>query len=249
MNVTTDITLNNNSNGKTLGIVLAAGQGKRMNAAISKQYLEVKGIPVIVYTLEKFLGASSIDHVIVVVSSGSMEYMKVDILDKYFHNKQERITVLEGGKERYNSVYAALESGIDGFETVLIHDGARPLISCEIIDRVVEELKTADACIVGVRAKDTFKLVDGQGVIQSTLNRQNLFSIQTPQGFKKNVILEAYRKGIDQASTRAVTDDSMMVELFTSYSVKVIEGDYTNIKITTPEDLLLMEQLLNEKSE
>lgn len=238
--------LNNelSSTSKTLAIILAAGQGKRMNSNISKQYLEVFDKPIIVYTLSRFLENPLIDHVMIVVSEENVHYMKTQIIHNYFSDYVDKITVVVGGKERYDSVYSALTSSSESFDKILIHDGARPLVTESVITKVVHELDKVDACIVGVKAKDTFKLVDESGMIKETVNRDKLYTIQTPQGFHRNTIIEAYSVGIEKAGFFGVTDDSMMVELFSKSSVKIIEGEYTNIKITTPEDLLMMEKIL-----
>jgi len=226
-------------------IILAAGQGKRMNSGINKQFLMVFNKPIIVYTVELFLENPLITDIFLVVSEDEMNIMQEDIVNRYFTKNEKRITLVVGGKERYNSVYNALLLTEISTDYILIHDGARPLLFQENINKLIQELDSSKACILGVKAKDTYKVVDSTNNILSTVNRNELYSIQTPQAFHKSVIVEAYTKGIK--APEGVTDDSMMVELFTNYSVKLVEGDYSNIKITTQDDLLLMEKIILER--
>lgn len=235
---------NVNDSVKTLAIILAAGQGKRMNTSTSKQYLEVLGKPIIVYTISQFLENPWIDQVMLVVSPDMRSYMEEEIVNRFFVESKSEIIVVLGGKERYDSVYSALKESAQVYKKILIHDGARPLITQPVITKVIQALDSVDACIVGVKAKDTFKLVDETGLIRETIDREKLYTIQTPQGFHRDTILNAYTKGIGKAKAYGVTDDSMMVELFSESSIKIVNGEYTNIKITTPEDLIMMEKIL-----
>lgn len=231
---------------RNVAIILAAGRGKRMDSEKNKQFLEVCNIPIIVYTLNTFISHPLISNIVLVVSKMDVEMMKEQIVINYFKEQQSKIQLVIGGNERYDSVYNALKVLDQNTNNVLIHDGARPLVSGLSITELINSLEFSSASILAVRAKDTFKVVDNDNFVINTLERNSLFSIQTPQAFHMNVILEAYEKGIQ--TPQGITDDSMMVELFTKYSVKVVEGEYSNIKITTPDDLILMENILLNKN-
>ena len=220
-------------------IILAGGKGKRMNSSISKQFIEIKGKPIIYYTIKKFNDNKNIDNIILVLSSEEIEYFKKNILNKY-DIKVDKIVV--GGAERQDSVYNGLKS-LENSETdiVLIHDGARPFISDRIIDEGIKYATIYGASAPGVMPKDTIKIKDENNFSLNTPNRETLVSIQTPQVFKFNEILECHRKvKIDKL---VVTDDTMVVEKY-GYSVYLYDGEYTNIKVTTPEDLILAERLI-----
>ena len=220
-------------------IILAGGKGKRMNSSISKQFIEIKGKPIIYYTIKKFNDNKNIDNIILVLSSEEIEYFKKNILNKY-DIKVDKIVV--GGAERQDSVYNGLKS-LENIETdiVLIHDGARPFISDRIIDEGIKYATIYGASAPGVMPKDTIKIKDENNFSLNTPNRETLVSIQTPQVFKFNEILECHRKvKIDKL---VVTDDTMVVEKYGN-KVYLYDGEYTNIKVTTPEDLILGEKLI-----
>jgi len=240
-----DNKMNIDSKKKITAIVLAAGQGKRMNSCINKQFLLIYDKPIIVYTIELFINNPLITDILLVVSEDELYIMQDEIINHYFNSCKKEITLVIGGKERYNSVYNALSKIDLSTDYILIHDGARPLLLQENINRLVRELETSEACVLGVKAKDTFKVVDSTNTIITTVNRDELYSIQTPQAFHTSIIVEAYTKGI--LNPEGITDDSMMVERFTNYPIKLINGEYSNIKITTQDDLLLMEKILMER--
>ena len=220
-------------------IILAGGKGKRMNSSISKQFIEIKGKPIIYYTIKKFNDNKKIDNIIVVLSQEEIEYFKENILKKY-DLKVDKIVV--GGAERQDSVYNGLKS-LENSETdiVLIHDGARPFISDRIIDEGIKYAAIYGACAPGVMPKDTIKIKDENNFSINTPNRETLVSIQTPQVFKFSEILECHKKV--QIDKLVVTDDTMVAEKYGN-KVYLYEGEYTNIKITTPEDLILGEKLI-----
>lgn len=220
-------------------IIPAAGQGKRMGTSIKKQYLKIGNKPIIAHTLEKFIQSKWIHEIIVVIAEEDRGYMNNEILNKYNFNKQIKLVI--GGKERQESVYNGLINISNKTEVVLIHDGARPFISEEEIQKVIEGVWTYGACIVGVRVKDTIKMIDKEGYIMDTPDRSKLWSIQTPQGFKKEIILKAHKKAKEDKYLG--TDDGVLVERL-GYRVKIIEGKYENIKITTTDDLLIGETIV-----
>lgn len=228
---------------KAAAIVLAAGQGKRMQADRPKQYLLLKEKPILYYALKAFEG-SLVDEVILVTGSGEEEYCRQEIVEKYGFKKVTQI--VPGGKERYDSVFSGLNalknSGLlDGY--VFIHDGARPFISPELIEKLLEETRVHKACVAGMPVKDTIKIADAEGKVAATPNRELVWQIQTPQVFSYDLILDAYQKLFAQEQIQ-VTDDAMVLEQMTGHPVWLVKADYQNIKITTPEDLGVAEVFL-----
>ena len=220
-------------------IILAGGKGKRMRSAISKQFIDIKGKPIIYYTLKKFSENKKIDNIIVVLPEDEVKYFKENILKKY----ELRINkIVIGGKERQDSVYNALKSlKNSSTDIVLIHDGARPFMSERIIKEGIKFAEIYGAAAPGVMPKDTIKVKNEKNFSVDTPNRANLVSIQTPQVFKFDEILECHEK--IRYNGEKVTDDTMVVEKY-GYSVYLYDGEYTNIKVTTPEDLILAERLI-----
>lgn len=227
---------------KINAIVLSAGKGKRMNTDISKQYLEINGKPIIYYTLKAF-AESNVDEIIIVVGKGDVEYVKHDIVEKYDIPKVN--SIVEGGEERYDSVINGIKE-LREDEIVLVHDGARPLIKVEEINKIIEQVKLCGACIAGMPSKDTIKIIDEKGEVVNTPERKNVWQIQTPQAFNVEIVKLAYKK-MREANDKTITDDAMVVEKYTDKKIKVIETSYENIKVTTPEDLIFVEKILDSK--
>ena len=225
---------------KITAIVLAAGSGSRMKNKTKKQFMEIKGKPVIWYSLFEF-EKSRVDEIILVTGKEEIDYCKKEIVEKY--NLKKIKNVVAGGSERYESVYNGLKE-VTG-NIVLIHDGARPLINNEIIERSIEGTIKSDACVVGVPVKDTIKRADKEGYIIDTPNRSELWITQTPQSFKTDLVKMAYKKMKEELekgnTTLNITDDAMVVEEFTTNQVRFVQGDYKNIKVTTPEDIDIAE--------
>ena len=229
-------------NRKIAAICLAAGQGKRMESSVQKQYLLIEDKPVLYYAIKAFQD-SSVEEVVLVVGAGEEEYCKAEIVDKYGFTKVKAIVA--GGKERYHSVFQGLQA-IECADYVLIHDGARPFLTQEIITRCIEGAKEYKACVAGMPVKDTIKLADGEQNIESTPERSRVWMIQTPQAFEYSMIKEAYTALIEQEkqgikTSIPVTDDAMVVEYFLQKKVHLVYGSYENIKITTPEDMRIAE--------
>lgn len=218
-------------------IVLAGGRGKRMNYHKSKQFIEIKGKPVLVYTLEKFIYNKSIDEVILVLPEDEVDYCKKEVLQRY-SLKVDRIVI--GGKERQDSVFNALEA-VEKADIVLIHDGARPFINEKIIEEGIKYANIYGAAAPGVTPKDTIKVKNEDNISVDTPDRNMLVAVQTPQCFKYDEIYQCHRKVKEENAI--VTDDTSVVERY-GHKVYLYEGDYTNIKITTPEDLILAERLI-----
>lgn len=230
---------------RILAVVLAAGSGKRMGSKTKKQYMLIGGRPVIYYSLKTFQDSFA-DEIVLVVSPGDIEFCRKEIVDNYGFSKVSHI--VEGGKERYHSVAAGLSS-VSDFDYVFIHDGARPMVTAEILERALVSVRQSGACVVGVPVKDTIKIVDKEGKIAETPNRNFMWTVQTPQVFSYPLIKEAYNKLLSKeqellSAGVAVTDDAMVVETLTGHSVRLVEGSYRNIKITTPEDIQIAENFL-----
>lgn len=226
---------------KYTAIVLAAGVGKRMNSKIQKQYMLLGGKPVLFYALDAF-EKSRVDEIILVVGKGEIEYCRKEIVEKYKFHKVTKI--VEGGKERYHSVYEGLKA-IDTADYVLIHDGARPFLDQQILVHAIEAVKQYQACVVGMPVKDTIKITTEDGFSKETPERKHVWMIQTPQCFSYPLIFEAYQKML-QNEDATITDDAMVLEKVKGLPVKMVEGSYRNIKITTPEDLLVAEAYLGD---
>jgi len=230
---------------KTTAIVLAGGRGKRMNSAVPKQFLMIKDKPVLYYSLKAFED-SFIDSVILVTSEDDMEYCKKEIVDKYGFTKV--VKIVAGGKERYHSVLNGIKAASD-CDYIFIHDGARPFVTQDMLARLLECVEESKACVAGMPVKDTIKIANEGGFIDTTPKRELVWMIQTPQVFDFALIKKAYlilekdeysllQKGI------SITDDAMVVEMLLGEKVKLVEGSYQNIKITTPEDLAIAEGFL-----
>lgn len=233
--------------GKTAAVVLAAGRGRRMNSQVQKQYMELGGRPLITYALEQF-EKSRIDRIILVAGEEEIPYCRREIVEAYGFTKVCGIAA--GGKERYHSVcngLAALRG--QGISHVLIHDGARPLLTEQIIEDALEGAERYEACVIAVPVKDTIKIADGEQFAAETPRRDLLWQIQTPQAFSYPLISRAYEKLMSREEyQRGVTDDAMVVEAMTDRKVKLIMGDYRNIKVTTPEDMILAEAFLKAEN-
>lgn len=238
--------MTNRSNHCT-AIVLSGGQGKRMGSNIAKQYLELNGKPIIWYSMAAMQKSEFIDDIVLVIRPEDETLVMNEVLNDNSFIKPVRIAY--AGNERYESVWNGLKLIFDDSapkpDYVFIHDGARPFVSEEIIKRNYEGVIEHGACVSAVKSKDTVKIVDEDGCIISTPDRNTVWNMQTPQSFEAQLIYSAYKKAIESKKTY-FTDDAMMVEEFTDKSVFVALGDYRNIKITTPDDLLSAENFFNK---
>ena len=231
---------------KYTAIILSAGSGSRMKSDIPKQYMELSGVPVIYYSIKAF-EESPVDDIVIVCGASDIEYFRTSIVDKYGFKKIKAIVA--GGKERYNSVYEGLKAA-EGADYVLIHDGARPLVDADIIERSMQAVHKSKACVVGMPVKDTIKVADENGFSAGTPDRKYLWQTQTPQSFSYKLLAEAYdRLYNDMQSGKkvpSITDDAMIIEYASDTKVMLVEGAYTNIKVTTPEDMGVAEVLLKK---
>lgn len=221
-------------------IVLAGGRGSRMGTEVHKQYLLLAGRPVLFYSLKAFQDSDKIEEIILVAGDGEEEYCRMNFVEKYSLSKVGRI--ISGGKERYHSVWNGLQ-GAEEEGYVFIHDGARPFVDQEIIDRIYEEVQIHKACVAGMPVKDTIKIVDKNCNVADTPDRSILWAVQTPQVFETGLVKKAYRMLMQEEERHHVTDDAGVVEDMLHYPVKLVQGSYENIKITTPEDLVIGEAL------
>ena len=226
---------------KVTAIVPAAGRGMRMRGDISKQYLPLAGKPILVHTLLALEQCPAIDEVILAVREKEVAHCKEEIVEKFALKKIKEI--IAGGERRQDSIYNALKMIRPNCDLVLIHDSVRPFITEEIILRTIEETKLHGAVAMAIPLTDTIKQGDGEGFVKKTLNRDELWSIQTPQGFKYSLIQKAYSQAYEDGFYG--TDDASLVERI-EHPVKMVEGSPENIKITTPEDLIIAEAILRE---
>lgn len=233
---------------ETAAIVLAAGHGRRMHTAVAKQFLLLNGKPLLYYALKAFED-SGIGRIVLVTGEEEIPYCRAEIVEKY---ALRGVTdIVAGGKERYHSVYAglcALESVFPADGIVLIHDGARPLVDAGTISRTIEGAEEFGAAVAAVPVKDTIKAADAEEFAQTTLDRSALRQMQTPQTFRYDLVKAAYdRLFTDPAYEKGITDDAMVVETMLGHRVKLTEGSYRNLKVTTPEDLVIAEAFLRER--
>ena len=223
-------------------VILCAGKGKRMKSSINKMYMEIEGKPLVLMTLETMISIPEIDEIVVVISREDESMFNEVVMGRLECNK--KISIAYGGDERQDSVYNGLQKIGCDCEIVLIHDGARPFVTRNIVNRTIECAKAGGACAAGVPAKDTIKIVDSEGIVVDTPDRKNLWCIQTPQTFKLDIIRKAYEKAVSEGY--AATDDSMVVE-YAGENVEIVMGSYENIKITTPEDIPFAKAILERR--
>lgn len=224
-------------------IILAGGKGSRMNSKVPKQYIQLGGRPLLFYTINTFEQSSLIDEIILVASEDYIEFCRTEIVDMYGFKKVRQIVA--GGKERYDSVYNGLKCIPSGEGLVFVHDGARACVDEAVIQRCAEGALQYEACVAAVPVKDTIKVADEQDYAVNTPNRATLWQIQTPQVFDSGLIKAAYDKMHKDSDRGNITDDAMVVERYTDKRVKMIMGDYHNIKVTTPEDMQIAKMFLN----
>ena len=221
-------------------IVLAAGSGSRMNQKKEKQFLLIDGKPLLYYSLKTF-EASIVDEIILVTKEKDIEYCRTEIVEKYGFGKVRRI--VPGGRERYDSVQRGIKASDKKHKTVMIHDAARPFVTNRMILDSIAVARRYNACTVAVPVKDTIKVVDDYGFGVETPDRSTLYQIQTPQTFDRGVITEAYSR-MRISGDKDITDDTMIVERYLDQRVKIVEGSYKNIKVTTPEDIFIAEAII-----
>lgn len=222
-------------------VIVAAGKGKRMGTEISKQFLPLCGKEILAHTVEKFEKAEKIRDIILVTGEDSLQDVQ-DMTQEYGWEKIR--SIVAGGKERQDSVWNGLQEVSADAEIVLIHDGVRPFVTEDILDVSMETALEMGGCVAGVPAKDTIKVCNSENIAVDTPDRSTLWQIQTPQTFRRELIMKAYEQAKEDGFVG--TDDASLAE-YSGYPVKVIMGSYRNIKITTKEDLLIGEAFLKEE--
>ena len=226
--------------GKVYAVVVAAGQGKRMAADISKQFMMLKNKPIVAHTLSVFDEHPVVEAIVLVAASRDIEYVQKNIVERYAYKKP--IAVVEGGMERQRSVYNGLTAvAADASDIVVIHDGVRPLVTGTMIQHSIDAASIYGAAVVGVPVKETLKRVNDDGFVVSTPQREEFWVVQTPQAFKYGLIKEAHERAV-QDGFRG-TDDAVLVERLGCPVIMVI-GCFSNIKITTRDDLILVREFM-----
>ena len=223
-------------------VILAAGLGKRMQAGHNKQFIEICGQSVLTHTLTVFAQIPEIAKIVLVVRAGEEDTCQ-NMIPEIAENK----TVLAiGGKERQDSVHNGIRAITWECEYILIHDGARPLVTEEVIRRTLLAAQNSGAAICAVPVKDTIKQADSDGNVLATIPRESLWAVQTPQVFRADLIRRAYENAY--VHNHYGTDDASLVE-YLGEEIKIVTGDYENIKITTPEDIPTAEQILQKRQQ
>jgi len=215
-------------------IVALAGQGKRMKTNVPKQFIELFNKPLFIYTLEEIEQCECVDEIVLVTGKEHLEYLKTTV-ERYHLRKVKKI--IEGGAERQDSIYNGIMAVNPNNSYIAVQDGVRPLVKSNYFAKSVELLeknRTVDGVVVGVWAKDTIKMVNADGLIESTPDRKTIFHAQTPQTFRVDVLKKAYQ--VAKETHYLGTDDASLVERYKG-NVMILEGDYENIKVTTPSDL------------
>ena len=223
-------------------LIVAAGKGQRMGGRVKKQFISLGGVPLLLYALRAFEDFGGIEHIYVVLDEEDFEYCHREIIQKHGIGKVAQL--VPGGKRRQDSVWNGLRVMEGRCDMVMVHDGVRPFVSPGILERLMAAMRDYQAVVTGVPARDTIKRVDGRGVVLDTLDREALFHIQTPQGFRYDIIKEAYEGAVKEGMEG--TDDAYFVERM-GIQVKVVEGSPLNIKITTPEDIALANWILQAR--
>lgn len=227
---------------KNYGIIVAAGKSRRMNSAVSKQFIFIGGKPILAHTLDAFEKSSLIDRIVLVINESDIEKCKKIIINKYRYKKIREIVA--GGEERQYSVLNGLKALPSDTNLVAIHDGARFLITPELIDRAVKAAYDSDGIVVAIPVQDTIKESGSNKIISNTFNRDRLWAAQTPQVFPYSIIMEAYLKASETGFIG--TDDASLAENL-GYEIHLVRGSVENIKITTDFDLILAETILNRR--
>lgn len=224
-------------------LIAAAGVGSRMGGNLSKQFINLGNKPVLAHTIEKFEANDYIDEIIIIMKEDDIEYCKNQIVRKYKFRKVSK--VIRGGRERQDSVYNGILALNSKTDIVLSHDGARPFVSHRMIEEAIEKTYDQGAAVVGMPVTDTVKIISESGEIETTPKRSLLWAAQTPQAFRKDILVRAYNRAIEDYFLG--TDDSSLVERI-GIAVSMVEGSYSNIKLTTPEDIKIAESIIEREN-
>ncbi|MDD2372104.1 MAG: 2-C-methyl-D-erythritol 4-phosphate cytidylyltransferase [Syntrophomonadaceae bacterium] len=222
-------------------VIAAAGTGSRMKSRINKQYMLLNSRPILSYSLDVFEKYEAVDEIVIVANPRDTEYCEKEIVKKFGYRKVKK--VIPGGEQRQDSVWAGLmQLNRDTTDYVAVHDGARPLLTSALLSDLIRQAEEWGAAIPGVYIRDTLKMVDRDGFVGNTLDRSSTVFIQTPQVFRFQEIYQAYKMALEEGFKS--TDDAALFEKYIG-RVKVVPGNYNNLKITTPEDLIIAQSLLN----
>ena len=228
---------------KTVLIIPAGGAGQRLKSHVAKQYLLLDALPVLVHTLKVFQESPVVDEIILVLPQDDVVHVRQDLIEKYGMSKV--VAVVAGGRERQDSVKNGLDAIQGNAGLIIVHDAVRPFVTDQMIGRVVAAARACGAAVTGVQVKDTVKATKDDHMIQSTVPRENLWLTQTPQAFRFDILKDAYRRAYEENFYG--TDDAALVER-TGKEVKMVEGSYDNIKITTREDMLVAEAFMKKRN-
>lgn len=228
---------------KTDAVIVSAGKGHRFMEGRKKQFFSLGGKPVLAHTIDQFEICSLIRQILLVVGQEDLDYCLKEIVEKYGYRKVSQI--IPGGKRRQESVKKGLDTLPGDTEIIVIHDGVRPFVTKEMIEESIQAAARFGAVVAAMPVKDTIKMAHPDGTVLKTLERESLWQVQTPQTFQALMIKEAYLKATEEGFIG--TDDASLVERL-GMKVHIFPGSYTNIKITTPEDLMLANLFLKEKS-
>ncbi len=222
-------------------VIAAAGTGSRMKSSINKQYMLLNSRPILSYSLDVFEKFEVVDEIVIVAHSRDVEYCEKEIVDKFGYRKVKK--VIPGGEQRQDSVWAGLlQLNRDTTDYVAVHDGARPLLTSALLSNLITGAAKWGAAIPGIYVRDTLKMVGQDGFVDHTLDRSRVVFVQTPQIFNFKKIYQAYEMALKEGFTG--TDDASLFEKYMG-RVKVVPGNYRNLKITTPEDLIIAQALLS----
>lgn len=224
-------------------IIVSAGKGHRFMKGKKKQFYLLADKPILAHTLDKFENCSLIHSILLVVGQEDMDYCLKEIIEKYQYRKISQI--VPGGKRRQESVKNGIDFLSKETDIVVIHDGVRPFVTKEMIEESIRSAVKFQAVVMAMPVKETVKMVQRDGTVLKTLDRDSLWQIQTPQTFQVNVIKEAHYRAMEDGFIG--TDDASLVERL-GVKVRILPGSYTNIKITTPEDLMLAHLILQMQS-
>jgi 2-C-methyl-D-erythritol 4-phosphate cytidylyltransferase len=231
-----------NPKNQVIAVIPAAGSGTRMGSKKAKQFIDLCGKPLLAVTLNRFQECDLVDSIVVAVSGSDVDYCLGEIVYKYKLNKV--LKVIAGGKRRQDSVRKGVEAVANSCKWVLIHDGVRPLVSGTLISRVIEAARNSRAVITGLPVKESVKEVNGQGGVLRSVDRSNLWLVQTPQIFRYEDIYQAHQDAI-KYDWQEATDDAFLIEKM-GVPITMIEGQEENIKITTPKDLKIAQSLISK---
>lgn len=223
---------------KFAAVIVAGGSGKRFGSDVPKQFLEVNGLPVIAHSIKKFEDCPLISEIVIVTHKDYIVYCR-DLAEELAFSKVT--SIIQGGATRQQSVFLGLKQLGEGISHVLIHDSVRPAVAGEVIEGCCEAADKYGAAAAGIKVVDTLKISDDGEFITSTADRSNMWQIQTPQAFEKKLILKCHKNAAFEGFE--ATDDCMLAERY-GYKVKLVSGNYENIKITTAADMKIMEGLL-----